>query len=260
MSNETDRQREHFNKISEVYSEARRNSNHLLLKSLIWRNFFKDKKNAVPAGAKVLEPMCGMAEGFQIIREYAQPNIQYLGFDYSENMVEIARQKFPGQRIEWHDATKFDSNGEQFDFIVLIGGLHHVFANSADVVKRLCATLKPGGAFLNFEPTQNSVVTRKIRQRIYDKNAIFDEQTEQGFDLPDLNRMFEDAGMSRVDQVYPGMLSYVLYYNPDAFPFLNLGGAFSVKATFFLDRLLWRTWLAKKLSFATITLWRKESQ
>ncbi len=101
-------------------------------------------------------------------------------------------------------------------------------------------------------------MTRKVRQRIYSRNSIFDEQTEQGFELRDLDAMFRNAGLSCVDQVYPGLLSYVLYYNPDAFPFLNFGGTTMVRATFGLDRIFWKTWLAKKLSFATITLWRKD--
>lgn len=260
MTDKVDRQREHFNGIAEKYWEARRGKNHLLLKSLIWSHFFKKKQNLVRPHEKVLEPMCGMSEGLQIVRKYLQPDIAYFGFDYSENMVEIARNQFPGHRIEWHDATKFDPQGEKFDFIILIGGLHHVFSESAQVVDRLSAGLRSGGYFLNFEPTQNCWLTRSVRQKIYKENTLFDEQTERGFDLPELNKIFENAGLSCVDQVYPGLLAYVLYYNPDAFPTLNLGGTTSVKAAFALDRLFWRTWIGKKLSFATISLWRKDKE
>lgn len=99
-------------------------------------------------GTALLEPMCGMAEGLQIVRKFVQEDVVYLGFDYSENMVEHARSLHPGQRIEWQDATQFDAEGQTFDFIILIGGLHHVFDRSADVVARLCAALKPGGISL----------------------------------------------------------------------------------------------------------------
>ncbi|WP_087721963.1 class I SAM-dependent methyltransferase [Pandoraea sp. PE-S2T-3] len=257
MNDKIDRQREHFNQISDKYSAARKGSNHLLLKKLIWTHFFSDKQSSVASGARLLEPMCGMAEGLAIVRNYVQPNVDYYGFDYSDNMVALAREQHPGLRIEWQDATRFDPKGETFDFIILIGGLHHVFEQSAEVVARLCAALAPGGVFVTFEPTQNTWLTRKVRERIYQKNDLFDEQTEQGFDLPDLDAMFEQVGMQRVDQVYPGLLAYVLYYNPDAFPLLNRGGTLAVRATFALDRLFWRNWIGRKLSFATITMWRK---
>lgn len=258
MVNLVEQQREHFNKISSIYAAARKDAKHLLLKQMIWESFFADKKSLARTCKRVLEPMCGVGEGMQIITKYLTPDIDYTGFDYSEDMVESARHEHPGANIGWADATAYEHRGELFDWIVLIGGLHHVFAVSGDVVSRLGQSLPPGGYFLNFEPTQNCWLTRKIRQSIYQRNAIFDEKTEQGFDLPDLDAQFERAGFVKVDQVFPGMLSYVLFYNPDAFPMLNVGGKWLVYATFWLDHLIRRTWLAKKLSFATITLWKRK--
>ena len=258
MKNLIERQREHFNEISAVYWSARKHPNHVLLKELIWSNFFSDKQQFSAPNMRVLEPMCGMSEGYQIIQHYLQSNIDYFGFDYSEEMVQIARRQYPGERIEWQDVTTFTHQGDLFDWIILIGGLHHVFSKSAEVVERLGSSLRTGGYFLNFEPTQNCWLTRRMRQRIYERNKLFDEQTEQGFDLDHLDAMFEQAGFEKADQVFPGLLAYVLYYNPDAFPALNVGGKLGVRIAFFFDRLLWRTWLAKKLSFATITLWRRK--
>jgi SAM-dependent methyltransferase len=258
MKDSIERQREHFNEISAQYSEARKHPNHLLLKDLIWSNFFKDKRGFPSTRMRVLEPMCGMSEGFQILKRYLQSDIDYFGFDYSEEMVEIARKRYPGESIEWQDVTAYKNEGEPFDWIILIGGLHHVFSKATEVVDRLGSALRPGGYFLSFEPTQNCWLTRKLRQGIYEKNELFDEETEQGFDLEKFDGMFERAGFEKVDQVFPGLLAYVLYYNPDAFPALNIGGKTCVRATFMIDRLLWRSWFAKKLSFATITLWRRK--
>jgi len=258
MGNLVEQQREHFNKIATVYAEARKDAKHLLLKKMIWENFFKNKQNLSSSCKRVLEPMCGIGEGGQIIKNYLTADIDYSGFDYSESMVESATEENPDANITWADATAYEHSGQLFDWIVLIGGLHHVFSVSGDVVSRLGQSLHPGGYFLNFEPTQNCWLTRKIRQSIYNKNDIFDEETEQGFDLPDLDAQFESAGFEKTDQVYPGLLAYVLFYNPDAFPILNIGGKWLVLATFWFDRLIWRTWIAKKLSFATITLWRKK--
>ena len=77
---------------------------------------------------------------------------------------------------------------------------------------------------------------RWVRQKIYQRNKLFDEQTEQGFRVKDLFSLFEVAGLECAEAAWPGLASYVLYYNPDAFPSLNLGGERAVRAAFALDR------------------------
>ena len=64
----------------------------------------------------------------------------------------------------------------------------------------------------------------------------------------------------KVDEVYPGLLAYILYYNPDAFPALNIGGKFLVKGLFALDRLFWSGWIGRKLTFATMTIWKRNDE
>ncbi len=252
-----EQQREHFNSISALYAKARSNPNHLLLKQLLWSHFLGDKPYLAQQVRSVLEPMCGMGEGYDIVRQFIRPDFEYAGTDYSENIIEVARTQRPGLHFEQGDVTRFEAPAAKVDLIVLIGGLHHVFAQSRDVVARLVTALRPGGYFLNFEPTQDSLLTRKVRERIYRKNALFDDTTEQGFDLPVLRDLFLSQGMRQVDMLHAGLAAYVLYYNPDAFPGLNLGGARSVRALFGLDKLFFRNRVGAKFSFATISLWQK---
>ena len=109
------------------------------------------------------------------------------------------------------------------------------------------------------EPTHNNWFTRRIRQRIYKANDLFDADTEQGFEYTDLGLFFKNAGYVKVDEVYPGLLAYILYYNPDAFPGLNVGGKFLVKGLFAIDRLFWSGWIGRKLTFATMSIWKRRS-
>lgn len=256
MDELVEQQRKHFNQISDKYFQARKHPNHLLLKDLIWRNFLKRNAGIATEVTRVLEPMCGMAEAYEILSKTLLPTFDYLGFDYSENMVEIARHRNPGLNIAWNDVTAYKATGDPVDLIVLIGGLHHVYSRTQEVLINLANSLRPGGLFISFEPTHNNWLSRRVRQRIYGSNEIFDADTEQGFEYRDLNDYFENAGYTKVDQVYPGLLAYILYYNPDAFPALNIGGRFLVKSIFAVDRLFWASWIGRKLSFATLSLWR----
>lgn len=257
MDDLVEQQRTHFNGISEQYFSARRHPNHLLLKDLIWARFLERNASIAAEVKRVLEPMCGMAEGHEIIGKNLVSDFTYLGFDYSESMVAIARERKPGLAIEWNDVTTYQPANGLFDLIILIGGLHHVYSHTPVVLANLRKSLRPGGYFLSFEPTHDNWLARRARQRIYQTNQLFDADTEQGFEYRDLQHHFRNAGFEKVDEVYPGLLAYVLYYNPDAFPMLNVGGRFLVKSLFAFDRLFWANRIGRKFSFATIGLWRR---
>lgn len=259
MNNDIEQQRAHFNSIAEKYFSARNHPNHLLLKNLIWKSFFDRHPDLQRTVRSVMEPMCGMAEGFEILKKNTNSTFSYFGFDYSEAMVEIARKDKPALRVEWGNVTTFKSPIEPVDLIILIGGLHHVYSKTQEAIENLTHSLKPGGYFLNFEPTHNNWIARRARKNIYEKNDLFDNDTEQGFERDQLLDHFRKAGYGLVDEVSPGLASYVMYYNPDAFPFLNIGGPSLVKALFTIDKLFWANWIGKKMSFATITLWKAAS-
>lgn len=248
-------QRSHFEHIAGKYYESRRHANHLLLKDLIWR-FFLAGRDFGPA-IRVIEPMCGYGEGKQILARYTKSRIEYTGFDFSETLVNQALETDPDANIFIQDVTRYEPGENRYDLIILLGGLHHVFRHAEAVIERLGQGLKTGGYFINFEPTHDNPVFKAIRSHIYRDNDLFDADTEQAFDLRDLNSMFLRNGFEIVDQIYPGLASYVLYYNPDAFPFLNVGGARMVRFLFGLDRLFFRSAIGRRLSFATLTLWRK---
>jgi len=253
-----ERQRAHFDSIAAEYYAARRNSNHVLLKSLIWKEFFSRWPGPRRADLEVLEAMCGFADGKDIIENGLGFPARYTGFDYSSEVVARLQDVRPDLRVTCADVTTF-TTAHQYDIVMLLGGLHHVPDAAGDVILRLTGALKPGGYFINLEPTHGNVVFRLIRQAIYRRNTLFDSATEQAFVTDRLFALFRSAGLTLVDTMYPGLLSYVLYYNPDALPLLNRGGERAVRAAFGIDRPLMRTGIGKTLSFATLTLWRKSA-
>lgn len=132
--------------------------------------------------------------------------------------------------------TAYKNSEVVFDFVILIGRPHHVRRRTPGVLSNLAKSLWPGGYFLSFEPIHNNCFARRVRQRVYKTNDLFDADTEQGFEFIELDRHFKEA---RYEKVYPGLLAYILFYNLGAFPALNIGGGLLVRLLFSLDRLSW---------------------
>ncbi len=250
------RQQAHFDSIADNYFAARRNANHLLLKDLMWRDFLAHHDDLRRDGLKVLEAMCGFGDGKVIVEKALGIEVTYTGFDFSNSVVARMQETRPELNIHQADVTQYEPR-DQYDLVVLLGGLHHVHHAAAEAVKRVSAAVRPGGYMLNFEPTDGNPFFRWVREKIYQRNNLFDEQTERGFSVKELFSLFEDAGLKCAEVAWPGLASYVLYYNPDAFPSLNLGGERAVRTAFALDRPFFRTPIGRFFSFATLSLWRR---
>ena len=252
-----ERQREHFNAIADRYHAGRQASNHLYLKHRMWSDVFRGIDDFRGRTIDVLEPMCGFCDGLDIVTRYLTPDINYRGYDYSDSVIETARRERPGINVWQADATKYQPPRDAFDLIILIGGLHHTPLDASNIVLNLAPALRSGGIFVNFEPTHGNPLFEKIRDQIYRKNSLFDEQTERAFPVRNLIGMFEHADLNLRKILYPGLLSYVLYYNPDAFPFLNMGGRHLVDATYTFDKMFYKNLVGKTFSFATLSIWSK---
>jgi SAM-dependent methyltransferase len=252
-----ERQAAHFEKIAGAYYAARSNASHLAFKNVLWKHFFlRNAFHFSKSHTRVLEPMCGYGEGRKIIGTHLGQPSSYTGFDFSMEMVNKARQSYPADIIFQQDITTYEPR-DQHDILIIIGGLHHVYSHADRVLKILYKAARPGGLFINFEPTHNNFAIGKIREQIYNRNPFFENETERGFELKELNSHFAAAGFTLADQIYPGLLAYILYYNPDAFPKLLKGGPRFARLFTIAESIMWQTYIAKKSSFATLSLWRK---
>lgn len=256
MNTLEERQRAHFNSIAGRYHAARLGDNHLKLKQLMWSAFLGDKSELKRPGLSVLDAMCGYADAYAVLSEHLTSGIDYSGFDYSDEVVAHVRRENPRLRIAHGDVITFAPD-RAYDLVVVIGGLHHVHHAATEAVRRLTAAIKPGGSFLSLEPTHGNPLTAAVRKAIYRRNSLFDAATEQDFAVSELFGIFQGAGLELTDAMFPGLLSYILYYNPDAFPGLNLGNANTVERLFRIERPLTRSPVGRFLSFATLSLWKK---
>lgn len=251
-----DKQREHFNKIAEEYFLTRRGKKQKFLRYLICKELFRDIY--INEGKiKVLEPMCGFGAGKEILQWFFKNEMDYEGFDYSEEMVKYAKALDPEINIYVQDVTTFKSDNK-YDVIILTGGLHHVPDYAGEVLDNCCSLLAENGILINVEPTYNNFIFERMCKFTYKHNPVFDEKTERRFSLNELNKLYRRSKLEIVRQIYPGLLAYLIWGNPDAFPILNRGNLSTVKKIFNIDRHLMYTKLGKKCSVATFTVLKKK--
>jgi SAM-dependent methyltransferase len=255
-----ERQRAHFNNIAAQYTEGRKERNHQVVKELIWETGLRDVVFEFgDSPIKALEPMCGTGEGRELISKFITKDFEYHGFDYSEEIIAQGKAASPDASIWQADATTVELPEEAYDIVVILGGLHHVYASVDTVIARAARALKRNGYFINFEPTHGNRLFAEIREGIYERNRIFDAETERAFAVSELRSLFASAGFENIKATYSGLAAYVLYYNPYAFPMLNIGSEAAVRAIFAVDSLFIGNPIGRFLSFATFSVWRKKS-
>lgn len=257
-----ERQRDHFNNIAQEYFRTRRGEKQKRLHDLLYKELFRGGVKDYIQGKKkitVLEPMCGFGEGKYILENLFNVEVEYEGFDYSEEIIKCAKQLNPKINVYVQNVISFKSD-KKYDIIILIGGLHHIPDYANQIIKKCVFLLKSGGIFINIEPTYNNYIYKKICEYIYIKNPVFDEKTERRFSLKELNTMYIKNNMKIVRQIYPGLLAYLLWYNPDVFPALNKGNVGIVEKVFHLDKAFMYNFIGKKMSVATFTILKKKTK
>lgn len=273
--NNSQRQHDHFENIAHNYLCSRGDVRHQYLKEKMFERAFrainlpqthttsqfKEPVRGTASGnsagkekLEILEPMCGNG-GLHIILKKYFPNFTYEGFDLSESMIDDGRKKYPDLHLRVGDVLTAVPE-KQYDIVVICGGLHHVHDQAAEIFKKIALWLKPEGYFVNLEPVHNNLLWKKIRESVYTKNGLFDERSEEGFTTRELEMMAVQAGLSPAAQTFPGLLSYILWYNPDAFPWLNHGPLWIAKKLINLESVVWQTGFARYFSFADLSVWR----
>jgi len=108
------------------------------------------KKLDIKEGCRILDVGCGIGgSAFYFIKEF---KAEVFGFDLSENMIEIARNKnreykIPGVKFVVADALKIDFEPNSFDIIYSRDTILHI-PEKDYLFKQFNRWLKPGGQFL----------------------------------------------------------------------------------------------------------------
>lgn len=101
----------------------------------------------VPKRGSVLDMGCGNG---RVCNMLSSKEVNYIGHDLSENLVDIARKRCPMQKFEVWEMSKFHPRIQNLDAVLMIASLQHVPSRKLrlDSLRNAYKYLKPGGYLL----------------------------------------------------------------------------------------------------------------
>lgn len=113
----------------------------------VWHKFIKDvlrKDNLL--NKEVLEIGCGRGGLSNYIRSVSPPSVKLYACDYSEEAIEIAKNRFGEQYIHWQceDIQAMSFSGNSFDRIISCETIEHV-PHPSKALTEFFRVLRPGG-------------------------------------------------------------------------------------------------------------------
>ena len=126
-----------YNLIAGQFSETRKFN---------WLDF-EEFLNYIKENDQVLDVGCGNGRFFELL---AKKNIHYQGLDFSERLIEIARQKYPGQKFQVDSILNLPYADQTFDVVVCAATLHHIPSKDfrLKAMQEMSRILKPDGYLL----------------------------------------------------------------------------------------------------------------
>lgn len=106
------------------------------------------------AGAKVADIGCGLGSS-TILMAQAYPNSTFMGFDYHDKSIEMARERAAeggvSDRVQFGVARAKDFPGEDYDFVTYFDCLHDM-GDPVGAAAHVLEAIKPDGTWMIVEP------------------------------------------------------------------------------------------------------------
>ncbi len=122
-----------------------------------WRERAADRAELAPGGS-ALDVCCGTGDLTLELAGRVAPGGYVIGCDFSEPMLDLAREKATGRgidsvRFEWADALELPYDSARFDAVTVGFGVRN-FADRDRGLRELARVLRPGGRLVVLEFTE----------------------------------------------------------------------------------------------------------
>lgn len=147
------------------------------------------------AGKRVLEIGCGIGTDAE---EFSKHGADYVGLDYSDQSVEIARKRFEVLGLEgtFHNVdasnSKEMSDFQNFDLVYSYGVIHH-FPNIETIISNARDSLRAGGEFRFMVYAKNSWKYAMIQKGLDQFEAQAGCPYAQAFTKDDIFKLLSDG-------------------------------------------------------------------
>ena len=136
----------------------------------VWRKHVMSTMN-VQKGSKALDVCCGTADWTIALSEAVGSKGQVTGLDFSENMLEVGKQKtasLENIQLVHGDAMNLPFDDNSFDYVTIGFGLRNV-PDYLSALKEMHRVLKPGGMVVCLETSQPTLPLFKQIYSLYFK-------------------------------------------------------------------------------------------
>lgn len=102
-------------------------------------------------GDRVLDLACGNARLYQFfVTEGRAAQMTYVGVDFSEKLLELARSRFPNIDVRLGEMTDIPFPDSDFDVVFCLAAFHHLStdAERLQALREIARVLKPGGTLV----------------------------------------------------------------------------------------------------------------
>lgn len=119
-----------------------------------WIPALESVEAKLKAGAKVADVGCGLGAS-TILMAQAYPNSTFIGYDYHDGSIEMARQRAIaeglGERVRFEVASAKDYPGTDYDFVAFFDCLHDM-GDPVGAASHVRQSLAPDGTWMIVEP------------------------------------------------------------------------------------------------------------
>ncbi|MCF1744048.1 class I SAM-dependent methyltransferase [Paradevosia shaoguanensis] len=140
---------------------------------------------------RIADIACGSGHNSQLVRKMF-PTAHLEGFDISESACADYTALGNGARAHQVDLTVPFDVEEQFDFGLVVGGLHHCISNLPQAADNLGRMIKSGGSLVLYEPNAD-FVGEVVRKFWYRRDEYFEADTEGALHSAELASLFSDT-------------------------------------------------------------------